>query len=219
MWFRYGNWNIQWQVALPVMLLLSILVKPITHMIIVILLSVTLRYDGSSRFGKIIQAFGSNSSRHSFFKVESWGSIYGENKRVVCLIWNYASDGDKQVIRKRPILLHIHFYVTDYGMGDPTWTSFEWYFMTWQEKAVLLLPSVIRVQQGNPDLKWENDSNQYYLAWFWLLIRSYMVLLNIISRKTKTLLVQPPYLGIIEKEVIAGVQWCFNGKTRFYELS
>ena len=117
------------------------------------LASVTLRYDGSSRFGKnnrfgTFPAFslGYRISEEAFMeKTRDWLSD-------LKLRFGWGQTGNQETSNTAVHTL----YVTDYGTGDPTWTSLNGTSYDLTGKGGTSLPSGYKkTQQGNPDLKWE----------------------------------------------------------------
>ena len=99
-------------------------------------------------------------------------------------------------------------YVTDFGTGDPTWTSLNGTSYDLTGKGGTSLPSGYKkTQQGNPDLKWETTTQTNIGLDFGFFNQKLYGTAEYYIKKTKDILVQPPYLGIIGE---GGYCW-YNG--------
>ena len=169
------------------------------------LASVTLRYDGSSRFGKnnrfgTFPAFslGYRISEEAFMeKTRDWLSD-------LKLRFGWGQTGNQETSNTAVHTL----YVTDYGTGDPTWTSLNGTSYDLTGKGGTSLPSGYKkTQQGNPDLKWETTTQTNIGLDFGFFNQKLYGTAEYYIKKTKDILVQPPYLGIIGE---GGYCW-YNG--------
>lgn len=159
------------------------------------LVSGTIRYDGSSRFGKnnrfgTFPAFsvGWRLSEEAFIKENT--SIFSDLK----LRLGWGQTGNQEI--SNTAIYNI--YVPDYGMGDPTWgavngTSYDITGLGKQE-----LPSGFKLtQRANDDLKWETTTQTNVGLDFGLWDQSLYGSAEYYMKKTKDILVLPPYLAAI----------------------
>lgn len=169
------------------------------------LASVTLRYDGSSRFGEnnrfgTFPAFslGWRISEESFMKdTKSWLSD-------LKLRFAWGQTGNQEISNTAVHTL----YVTDYGVGDPTWSSVNGTSYDLTGKGGETLPSGYKkVQQGNPDLKWETTTQTNIGLDFGFFDQRLYGSAEYYIKNTDDILVQPPYLGVIGE---GGYCW-YNG--------
>ena len=169
------------------------------------LASVTLRYDGSSRFGKN-NRFGTFPAFSLGYRISE--EAYMEKTRDwlsdLKLRFGWGQTGNQETANTAVHTL----YVTDYGMGDPTWTSLNGTSYDLTGKGGTSLPSGYKkVQQGNPDLKWETTTQTNIGLDFGFFDQKLYGTAEYYIKKTKDILVQPPYLGIIGE---GGYCW-YNG--------
>lgn len=159
------------------------------------LVSGTIRYDGSSRFGKnnrfgTFPAFsvGWRLSEEAFIKENT--SIFSDLK----LRLGWGQTGNQEI--SNTAIYNI--YVPDYGMGDPTWGAVNGtsYDITGQGKQEL--PSGFKLtQRANDDLKWETTTQTNVGLDFGLWDQSLYGSAEYYMKKTKDILVLPPYLAAI----------------------
>lgn len=159
------------------------------------LVSGTIRYDGSSRFGKnnrfgTFPAFsvGWRLSEEAFIKENT--SIFSDLK----LRLGWGQTGNQEI--SNTAIYNI--YVPDYGMGDPTWGAVNGtsYDITGQGKQEL--PSGFKLtQRANDDLKWETTTQTNVGLDFGLWDQSLYGSTEYYMKKTKDILVLPPYLAAI----------------------
>lgn len=158
------------------------------------LASVTVRRDGSSRFGSnnrwgTFPAFslGWRISEESFFEgaknvVSDLKLRYGWGKTGNQEIDNYASYG-----------LYQARYFT-----DPTWARDQGTAYDITGAGQGQLPSgFIRTQRNNPDLKWEATTQQNAGIDFGLFNQMFTGSLDYFYKKTDDILVKPPYIATI----------------------
>lgn len=159
------------------------------------LVSGTIRYDGSSRFGKnnrfgTFPAFsvGWRLSEEAFIKENT--SIFSDLK----LRLGWGQTGNQEISNTAVY----NIYVPDYGMGDPTWGAVNGtsYDITGQGKQEL--PSGFKLtQRANDDLKWETTTQTNVGLDFGLWDQSLYGSAEYYMKKTKDILVLPPYLAAI----------------------
>lgn len=169
------------------------------------LVSATLRYDGSSRFGK--------NNRFGVFPAFSVGyriseEAYMENTRDWLSDLKFrAAWGQTGNQEASNTAVHT-LYVTDYGVGDPTWSALAGTSYDLTGKGGTNLPSGYKkIQQGNPDLKWETTTQTNIGLDFGFFDQRLYGTVEYYIKKTKDILVQPPYLGVIGE---GGYTW-YNG--------
>lgn len=159
------------------------------------LVSGTIRYDGSSRFGK--------NNRFGTFPAFSLGwrmseeAFIKENASVISdlkLRLGWGQTGNQEI--SNTAIYNI--YVPDYGMGDPTWGAVNGtsYDITGDGKQEL--PSGFKLtQRANDDLKWETTTQTNVGVDFGLWDQSLYGSAEYYMKKTKDILVLPPYLAAI----------------------
>lgn len=158
------------------------------------LASFTLRYDGSSRFGKNNQfgtfpafSLGWRLSEESFLN-----SIdYLSNLK---LRFGWGQTGNQEISNTAVFTI----YVPDYGMADPTWTTVKGTAYDITGMGGSTLPSGFKlVQRGNDDLKWETTTQTNIGVDFGFLNESIFGSAEYYVKKTEDILVLPPYLAAI----------------------
>lgn len=158
------------------------------------LASVTLRRDGSSRFGKnnrwgMFPAFnlGWRISQESFMKNTS-GYLSDLKLR-----FGWGQTGN-QTMGNDAIY---SIYKTDYGKDDPTWNSVWGTAYDLDGKGSGTLPAGFkRVQLSNPDLKWETTTQTNIGIDFGFFQQALYGSAEYYIKKTKDILYQPPYSGV-----------------------
>lgn len=170
------------------------------------LFSATFRYDGSSRFGSnnrygFFPAFslGWRISEEDFFKdafhmVSNLKLRYGWGQTGNQEIENYASLG---------------LYEALYG-SDPTWspdngTAYDLY----GNGGGNLASGYRRIQQSNPDLKWETTTQNNIGLDFGFLNQKISGSFDYFTKKTEDILISPPYIATLGE---GGNRWV-NGAT------
>lgn len=169
------------------------------------LASFTLRYDGSSRFGEN-NRFGTFPAFSLGYRISE--EAFMENTKdwlsdlKLRFAWGQTGNQETSNTAVRTI------YVTDYGMGDPTWTSLNGTSYDLSGSGGSSLPSGYKkIQQGNPDLKWETTTQTNIGLDFGFFNQKLYGTAEYYIKQTKDILVQPPYLGIIGE---GGYCW-YNG--------
>lgn len=157
------------------------------------LASVTTRYDGSSRFGKNNQfglfpalSVGWRVSQEEFFKFDDvisdlklrygWGKVGNQE------IGDFASFG---------------MYQASYAT-NPTWTSDEGTAYDIYGTGTGLLPSGYRrIQQPNPDLRWESSTQHNFGVDFGILNQKLTGSFDYFLKNTDDILISPPFIATL----------------------
>lgn len=159
------------------------------------LVSATLRYDGSSRFGKnnrfgTFPAFslGWRLSEENFIKENT--NIFSDLK----LRFGWGQTGNQEISNTAVY----NIYGPDYGLGDPTWNVIRSTSYDISGKGSGDLPSGFRLAQlANDDLKWETTTQTNIGIDFSLWNNSLYGTAEYYMKKTKDILILPPYLAVI----------------------
>ncbi|WP_417884927.1 SusC/RagA family TonB-linked outer membrane protein [Zunongwangia sp.] len=159
------------------------------------LFSATIRRDGSSRFGEnnrfgTFPAFsaGWRLSKESFIK-DRYPFITDLKLRT-----SWGQTGNQEIDNSAAYSL----YVADYAGGDPTWETSHGTAYDFTGSGSGLLPSGYKgIQIGNKDLKWETTTQTNIGLDFGFLKNKLFGSLDYYFKKTKDILVLPPYLGAI----------------------
>lgn len=159
------------------------------------LASATLRYDGSSRFGKnnrfgLFPALsaGWRISQEDFAK-NSLGFFSDLKLRA-----GWGQTGNQEISNEAVYSL----YLANYAGGSPTWnTSYGTAYDLNGVGSGLLPSGFIATQTGNDDLKWETTTQTNIGVDFGFLQQRLSGSVDIYKKVTKDILVLPPYLGVI----------------------
>ncbi|NLX27622.1 MAG: TonB-dependent receptor [Bacteroidales bacterium] len=158
------------------------------------LASMTLRYDGSSRFGK--------NNKFGMFPAASIGWRINEESFMedldkisnLKLRFGWGQTGNQAINN----LARYSVYVTDYNGGNPTWAS-PWgtaYDIAGTGGAGI--PSGYkRTRLGNDDLKWETTTQSNIGLDFGFWDQKLSGSLEFYSKKTEDMLFEPGYIGVI----------------------
>ncbi|MDO5608379.1 MAG: TonB-dependent receptor [Capnocytophaga sp.] len=157
------------------------------------LASVTMRYDGSSRFGKnnrwgTFPAFnlGWRVDQEKFLQDKEWLS-------ELKLRFGWGQTGNQEMSNSAVY----NIYITDYGIADPTWTSIWGTAYDLNGTGSGLLPSGFkRAQLANPDLKWETTTQTNYGIDFGFFDRALYGAVEYYIKDTKDILYSPGYAAI-----------------------
>ncbi|MBQ9203809.1 MAG: TonB-dependent receptor [Prevotella sp.] len=164
-----------------------------------LLASFTLRYDGSSRFGKNNQ-YGTFPSVSLGYRLSK--HINADWLRDWKLRVSYGVTGNQGMNSNTA---HYGLYIADYGSGRDTSTAYD---LNLQGSGTL--PSGYRkVQSTNEDLKWESSSQFNIGTDFSLFNGDLYGSADLFFKTTKDMLVQPAFLGAIGE----GGQTWINGPT------
>ena len=169
------------------------------------LVSATVRYDGSSRFGK--------NNRFGTFPAFSLGwrlseeAFIKDNTDVISdlkLRFGWGQTGNQEIDNYATY----NIYTTDYGIGDPTWGAVlgTAYNITGKGTGTLLSGFKMN-QRGNDNLKWETTTQTNIGLDFGLFNQSLYGSAEYYMKKNKDILVKPPYLAAIGE---GGNRW-ING--------
>ena len=173
------------------------------------ILSATVRYDGSSRFGK--------NNRYGVFPAFSAGwrisqeAFMASAREVISdlkLRYGWGQTGNQEISNTARYTT----YVTDYGTGNPTWGTVHGtgYDILGNNSSVLNSGFKL-TQLGNDDLKWETTTQHNVGLDFSLLDASLYGTVEYYLKDTKDILVQPPYLGAIGE---GGSRWVNGASMR-----
>ena len=164
-----------------------------------LLASVTVRYDGSSRFGK--------NNQYGFFPSASLGYRLSKHINADWLRdWkirvSYGVTGNQGMNSNNA---HYGLYVADYGSSRENSTAYD---LNLQGSGTL--PSgYYKAQSANEDLKWESSSQLNFGTDFSLFNSAFYGSYDVFFKETKDMLVQPAFLGAIG---YGGQTW-INGPT------
>jgi TonB-linked SusC/RagA family outer membrane protein len=170
------------------------------------LLTATLRYDGSSRFG-VENRFGTFPSISAGWRMDQEDFIKN-NFNFIDLLkirYGYGVVGNQEIGNDAALALYEALYGDDYTWHwDPS-TSYDLYGADSGN-----LPSGFRrVKAGNPILKWESTTENNAGLDFGFLDMTLTGSFDYFLRKSEDILIQPPYLGAIGE---GGSKW-YNGAT------
>lgn len=169
------------------------------------LFSATLRYDGSSRFGKnnrfgTFPAFsaGWKISKENFFKNNI--SFISDFK----LRLGWGQTGNQEISNEAVYAL----YLANYAGDNPTWnTSFGTAYDISGAGSGLLNSGFIAIQSKNDNLKWETTTQSNIGLDFGFFKQKLTGSIDVYKKVTEDILVLPPYLAIIGE---GGNKW-ING--------
>ena len=169
------------------------------------LFSATLRYDGSSRFGKnnrfgTFPAFsaGWKISKENFFK----NNISFISDFKIRLGWGQT--GNQEISNQAVYAL----YLANYAGDNPTWnTSYGTAYDISGAGSGLLNSGFIAIQSKNDNLKWETSTQSNLGLDFGFFKQKLTGSIDLYKKVTDDILVLPPYLAIIGE---GGNKW-ING--------
>ncbi len=169
------------------------------------LFSATLRYDGSSRFGKnnrfgTFPAFsaGWKISKENFFK----NNISFISDFKIRLGWGQT--GNQEISNQAVYAL----YLANYAGDNPTWnTSYGTAYDISGADSGLLNSGFIAIQSKNDNLKWETTTQSNLGLDFGFFKQKLTGSIDLYKKVTDDILVLPPYLAIIGE---GGNKW-ING--------
>lgn len=180
------------------------------------LAAVTLRRDGSSRFGGN-NKWGTFSAFNLGWKLseESFMQPYKHIFNDLKFRYGWGQNGNQEM----STLAVYNYYVTDYGKGDPTWDAVWGTAYDFSGTGSGLLASGIkRAQIENPDLKWETTTQSNWGFDFSMLDNRLYGTLEYYVKKTEDILYSPGYAAIQGE---GAVKW-YNGastENKGYEFS
>lgn len=169
------------------------------------LASFTIRYDGSSRFGK--------NNRFATFPAFSAGwriseEAFMENTKDFIsdlkLRAGWGQTGNQEIDNYATYTI----YVPDYGVADPTWGIVNGTAYDISGNGSGTLPAGFRkIQSGNDDLKWETTTQSNIGLDFAFLNNTLYGSADYYIKNTKDILIKPAYLGAVGE---GGDRWA-NG--------
>jgi TonB-linked SusC/RagA family outer membrane protein len=169
------------------------------------LASATIRYDGSSRFGK--------NNRLGTFPAFSLGwrlseEAFMENAKGFIsdlkLRGGWGQTGNQEIDNYATYTV----YVPDYGVADPTWTIINGTAYDIGGNGSGTLPAGFRkIQSGNDDLKWETTTQTNIGLDFAFFNNTIYGSAEYYTKDTKDILIKPAYLGAVGE---GGDRWA-NG--------
>lgn len=168
------------------------------------LLSATLRYDGSSRFG-VENRFGTFPAVSAGWRMDQ-ESFIKDNFEFIDFLkprYGFGIVGNQEIGNDAALALYEARYGMDYTWD---WDSSTSYDINGNDSGNL--PSGFRrLKAGNPLLKWETTTENNIGLDFGFSDMSITGSFDYYIRKSKDILIQPPYLGAIGE---GGNKW-YNG--------
>ena len=158
------------------------------------LASVTLRHDGSSRFGKN-NRWGTFPAFNLGWKIneESFMSNTRSWLTDLKLRFGWGQTGNQEIANTAIY----DIYVSDYGKGDPTWNAVWGTGYDLNGTGSGVLPSGFkRAQLANPNLKWETTTQTNLGLDFGLFNHALYGSAEYYIKKTKDILYSPGYAAI-----------------------
>jgi len=159
------------------------------------LASATIRRDGSSRFGKNNQ-FGTFPAVSAGWRISQEGFVQDRAKFIsdLKLRAGWGQTGNQEISNTAIYSL----YLANYAGGSPTWaTSYGTAYDLSGANNGQLPSGFIATQAGNDDLKWETTTQTNVGLDFGFFDQKLSGSLDYYIKKTKDILVSPPYLGAI----------------------
>lgn len=158
------------------------------------LASITVRRDGSSRFG--------TNHRWGTFPAFSLGwrlseeSFFGKAKGIVSdlkLRYGWGQTGNQEIDNYAAYGLYKALYYTDATWGRDNGTAYD---ITGAGQGTLS-SGFIRTQRSNPDLKWEATTQHNAGVDFGFLDQKFTGSFDYFFKKTDDILIKPPYIATI----------------------
>lgn len=179
------------------------------------LMTATLRYDGSSRFGSQ-NRFGTFPSVSAGWRLDQENFIKDNSDLfdLLKLRYGYGVVGNQEIGNDAAIALYEALYGEDYTWDWDHSTSYD----IGGNDSGNLPSGYRRVKLDNPDLKWETTIENNVGLDFGILDMALSGSFDYYMRKSEDILIQPPYLAAIGE---GGSKW-YNGATvenRGWELS
>lgn len=168
------------------------------------LASITLRRDGSSRFGV--------NNRFGFFPAFSVGWRLSEENFIknnvnfisnLKLRFGWGETGNQQIANNARFSIYIPNYGDDDTWGPSNGTAYD---INGNDSGVLPA-GFYKVQQGNPNLKWETTTGIDFGINFGFFDQMLTGAFDYYQKKTTDILIRPPYPGVMGD---GGSQW-LNG--------
>lgn len=160
------------------------------------LASATLRYDGSSKFGKNNQfglfpafSFGWRLNNENFIK-DNFQFISDLKIR-----YGWGKNGNQDYISNTA---NVTLYQTNYTGGDPTWRSPDATSYDLNGTGSGTLPSGYQLtQRANDDVRWETTTQSNFGLDFGLFNQKIYGSVDYFVKKTKDMLIRPAYIAVI----------------------
>jgi len=159
------------------------------------LASATIRRDGSSRFGKN-NRFGTFPAVSAGWRISQENFVQDKAKFIsdLKLRAGWGQTGNQEISNTAIYSL----YLANYAGGSPTWaTSYGTAYDLSGANNGQLPSGFIATQTGNDDLKWETTTQTNVGLDFGFFDQKLSGSVDYYIKKTKDILVQPPYLGAI----------------------
>jgi len=159
------------------------------------LASATIRRDGSSRFGKN-NRFGTFPAVSAGWRISREKFVQDKAKFIsdLKLRAGWGQTGNQEISNTAIYSL----YLANYAGGSPTWaTSYGTAYDMSGANNGQLPSGFIATQTGNDDLKWETTTQTNVGLDFGFFDQKLSGSVDYYIKKTKDILVQPPYLGAI----------------------
>lgn len=168
------------------------------------LASVTVRRDGSSRFG--------SANRYGTFPAFSLGWRLSQEEFIrnnlpqisdLKLRYGWGRNGNQEIANNATYSLYSAIYATEHIGDVDRGTAYDI-----SGRGTGQLPSgFVRIQQGNDSLRWESTTQSNFGIDFGLFDNRLSGSVDYFVKKTSDILISPPYLGVIGE---GGNRW-FNG--------
>lgn len=159
------------------------------------LFSATLRYDGSSRFGKN-NRFGTFPAFSAGWRIsqEAFSQKYLNFFSDLKLRAGWGQTGNQEISNEAIYSL----YLANYAGESPTWnTSYGTAYDINGAGSGLLPSGFIATQLGNDNLKWETTTQTNIGLDFGFFDQKLSGSIDVYKKVTEDILVLPPYLGVI----------------------
>lgn len=173
------------------------------------LASITLRYDGSSRFGKNNQ-FATFPAFSLGWRINQENFIKDNISEIsdLKLRFGWGQTGNSEISNNATQTI----YSTNYAGGDPTWRSLDGTAYDLNGNKTGTLPSGYqKVQSGNDNLRWETTTQTNIGLDFGFFNQSLYGSVDYFIKDTKDILVQPAYIAVVGE---GGSQW-LNGASMY----
>ena len=170
------------------------------------LLTATLRYDGSSRFGSQ-NRFGTFPSVSAGWRLDQESFIKDNSDffDLLKLRYGYGVVGNQEIGNDAALAIYEALYGEDYTWDWDHSTSYD----IGGNDSGNLPSGYRRVKLDNPNLKWETTTENNAGLDFGILDMALSGSFDYYLRKSKDILIQPPYLAAIGE---GGSKW-YNGAT------
>lgn len=160
------------------------------------LASVTLRYDGSSKFGKNNQ-FGTFPAFSVGWRLNNENFIKDNFDFIsdLKLRYGWGKNGSQDYISPTA---NVTLYQTNYTGGDPTWRSPDGTAYDLNGAGSGTLPSGYQLtQRSNDDVRWETTTQSNFGLDFGLFNQKIYGSVDYFVKKTQDMLIQPAYIAVV----------------------